>query len=361
MICIIKKGSVPFKIYNGDKIQEVLNIKDVKNKYNVIFTDEEDIKLFYDTYIKNITDAYKCSNGLIKIDNIENNIFNLLNKFNTIVPTKIQNYELPYLLNCGAGVRIAEKYKGPAYHYDICSYYPYLLQSNILKIPISEPDIVEDVQKSDYYEFGIYNASIECDDEKIFTVLKSNFYTHYEMNKATKLNLKINILGPALIYKNFVPASQIFKKYVDELFVLKKKYKNPIYKQLINQVWGLLCQTNKFKLRTVSFDSKLPKNIIKVVSKEDTLEITTACDNVKFKNNFGRMKPFILGLGRVLMHTTINRYKKDIVYSHTDSIVSKKRIPLFHKKDAGQLGKFKFVEKGDIEVKNKNTRKWLKQ
>ena len=324
----------------------------------------------YTDYIKSIDNVFKCSDGKIdmyRTGSVANTALVLFNQFNSIQPESIEPYEFDYISMCGGGVRIAEKYTGTLFKYDIKSYYPSLLMSNMLKIPISKgtpTKITQDeFDQMKYIRYGVYHVKIDVENPKLFTELKSNKYTHYEVNLAKSLSYKITVLGDAMIWENkdCVNANKVFGEYVDYLY--SKKKCDPMFKLILNSLWGVLCQSYNKKTITCNIDeldiSDTQKIISMMATKNGmhTFKIYDSSVN-RCKTNWARMKPFILGLARVKLHRIINNVgHENIKYAHTDSLISCCKLPdrqFRDMKDKAKIGYWKNEGQFTGTVKNKN-------
>lgn len=330
-----------YTYYDGDyrivkKFTEIPNPK--------LKATSKDLKTEFEEYNQQIQQAIKDTDCLIREDGLFANIDRLFNHFNKCKTKfqKIQEHEMQYLLNCGSGVRYDANYTDKLYKYDIRSFYPYLLQTKILKVPYSEPEIVDTVDLDQYLDVGIYNVKIECDDPKKFTLLESNMYTHYEVNFAKRNGLKIKQIGPHAIYKKFVTGYDLFYDYVHYLYNLKTTKDNKIYKKLLNLLWGKLCASTKYNKIVINEDElKHTKRLKQTIDLGNgDVECLFENGNKRFKTNYARLKPFILGQGRIHMHTRINKYRKYVKFVNTDCIYTTKFIPEFNRNN--KLGFFKY-------------------
>ena len=289
---------------------------------------------------------------------IDNTARALFTKFTTIPESrfdKIEPYEFQYLQSAGGGVRIAEEYQGKAFKYDVSSFYPSLLNTNMLRVPQKKGTLTDvdqqEFDEQDYATFGIYHAKITGDiNPKLFTVLKSNRYTHYEINRAKKLKYGIKILGQALMWTpdQVIGAKKVFGEFVEYLFPLKKK--DPVLKLILNSLWGgLVSSRSTYTMIDTVEDLDIPKGATILKAEQltrDTYKFTIHDKDCNtFKTNYGRLKPFLLGLGRCIMHKTIEEAgHQHVVFSHTDSLISSKCLNLTKNlNDRGlEMGQWKY-------------------
>ena len=347
-------------IYNGEKYDTVNNDliteifkKPYNHEYILVPYKGTDIETDYKQYIDDIEKIKLISDGKINMyrtGTYSNTALCIFNSMNRIQAEKIENYEIPYLDN-GGGTRYARPYQGKAYKYDICSYYPSVMDSKKLKIPIKKGTLTsmttEEIYKTRALKYGIYNVTIECDDKIKFTVQKSNMYSHIEVNYAKKLKLKIVSLGEHIIFKqdDLVSCHSVFGEFVKYMFELKKKDK--VFKNIISRLWGSLVQKNggtvKQKMLYSELDTK-KFDIIKMTPiNKDMCEAFVRYPVLFYRNNFARLNAFLLGFTRVNMHKTFELLGYDnIVFSHTDSIISTKRIEFNRIPFGDDIGKWKY-------------------
>ena len=321
-------------------------------------------------YIKMIDDIYKITDGKINMyktgtyANTAQCLFNSLNN-NINNLEKIEEYEFDFLDN-GGGVRVAESgYKGYAYKYDINSYYPSLLKSKTAKFPISAGTLIditnEEIKVKRFVKFGVYHAEIECNDNKLFTTISSNMYTHTEINYAKKLCLNINILGKCIVWdeNQLVSFHSVFNKFVDYLYPLKKQNKG--LKLILNSLWGALVQkrggVRTYKIPWADIDPS--RHVIIKTNPIDDIYcmLTTKMKVYFYKSSYARINPFLLGLARVNMHKTFNKIGYDkILWSHTDSVITTCPLTSYkHIKINHMIGNWKYEGKcPKLKVINKN-------
>lgn len=355
------------QFYTGSEYHEILREQTYKvlnrpYKHPFIFvrskskTQEEMIDE-HKKYILMIDEIKHITNGEINMyrtGTIGKTAMSLFYKYAIIDPENVEQYEFPYLKN-GGGIRYAQKgYEGDAYKYDINSFYPSIMASSKVKMPICKGTLTdittEELKQKRYAQFGVYHAEIICDNDVKFTTSKDNMYSHYEINYAKKLALDIIVLGQALIWSNdqTMTLHKIFDKYVKYLYRIKHKHEG--LKTILNSLWGALCgkrggDNNEYimKMEDVS-ECKL--DIVSITPMDEKFEYcrVIAKSEIKFyKTGFARMKPFLLGWGRLTMHKTFEKIGYDnVVWSHTDSVVSKIPLNKKHINQAYGLGKWKY-------------------
>lgn len=354
-------------VYNGVEFKMITaeSLDDrIRNAYSypeiLVWQEDKEACMNYDEYIKNIKHLSEITDiNIYRTGSLTNTVKWLFNKFkpSNINPEKVDEYEFQYIINAGGGVRVSEKYEGIGYKYDICSYYPSLMDSKILKIPIKRGILTtidqDDFNNIKYHKYGIYNVEISFTDQdrKAFTLLSSNMYTHYELNYAKKIGMDIKVVGQHLLFdtESIVSASTMFSAYINYLWPYK--YQNPIIKELLNLLWGTLVTSYGGIQNVMSTldEFELPKDskIISMVQVDSSLYRFKIKNPIKGLCEYARLKPFLLGLARTKMHQTFAKIGYDnIKFSHTDSMICSRRLHskelVFNTKDNKIIGNWNF-------------------
>jgi hypothetical protein len=328
----------------------------VKVPRGLNINNKKDTKKCYKEYIKGIKKVLKKTNiNMFRTGSISNtalSIFYKSIKKKNIVSENVKDYEIKYLEN-GGGVRIGQEYKGNAYKYDINSYYPYLYMSKIIKIPTKKGTLttINNIDDIKYVSYGIYNIKIYVENKKLFTERDNNIYSHYEINWAKKLNYKMQVIGKHLIFNkdDLISMYDLFNEYVNLLYPYK--HKNIMFKKLLNVLWGSLVSkcggTQTIKGTLDYIDNILCNGNKKLTSiyehKKGLYTATIDDSNIFYRTNFARLNPFMLGFARCKLHKDIYKVGFDnVVYAHTDSMIT--TINIFDKldNDKGVLGHYKY-------------------
>ena len=270
------------------------------------------------------------------------------------LPENINQIEKEWLENASIGALINfTEYIGEAYKYDIKSQYPSILKS-VFMIPLKSGEFKkfsqEEFDKLEYYTYGIYRVKIEkSEDENInrlFRFNNLNYYTHINITDAKKFGLKINLIeddqANSLIYSRdkCLRADQIFKRFVDFLFKFKEnkeleKDVRDYIKLIINRLWGALVETNE-KRNIISKESledfEIPKNYkvvqIKPSRNKNQIILDIAHNDNFYKNNYARLKPFLIAKGRSVISNLMFSHKEFIKRIHTDGVISSKKLDI---------------------------------
>ncbi len=365
-------------LYNGEqystmKLSEIMDIRKRPFDYSFILikTDDENLEEYYQSYTKDVKDLYDSTDGYINLYRCNSVVQEGLRVFKSLQDIEvdpIQDFEVPYISSCGGGMRIGEKYEGPAWKYDKRSFYPFIMSTK-LGFPIKQGSFKEILKKhfntGANVGAGIYHCKIEATNPKLFTELKSNMYTHHEVNWAKKLGLKMELLEERyLSYERELSTSggKLFGKYTHMLYPLKIKG-NKLAKLMLNSLWGFLVSKNHYKYYRVVDEMELRDTdvVLEMMPQPNGKYMFKICNkNNKspFKYDYARIKPFLLGYGRVYMHRQVQYHgAENIVFSHTDSIISKVKLNATNKRleNEKKIGSWHFEGRSDnCKIYNKN-------
>ena len=334
---------------------------------------------YYDEFCKDADELKKASKGTInmyKTGDYRKTALKLLYDYvnkTDIRPEKIEEYELRFLEHNGGAFRLAEPYEGEMYKYDSRSYYASIYSSSHCLIPVKKGILKhisqEELEKKEYFEIGVYHCTIEQPDgnlKKLVWINKNNYYTHLELTYAKSKGLKITMIEEDFNVLQYPRSyckvgSEIFGGFTKYLYHMKSKGIKGA-KNLLTNIWGKIIRLNKRIIIHKISDGEfyLKYDIINTIPlDDDRIEVHILNKKQIFETNFARMKPFFLAKCRLTMSKYVEPIIDDVVYSHTDSIISK--VPLSHFKDNGKLGDFKYdgmLKNGWI--KNYNSRSKFK-
>ena len=281
--------------------------------------------------------------------------FQMMNK-SKIFPDDITREESDFLRNARGGLIFGEKYEGEAYKYDVNSFYPSLYSSRYLLIPIREGEI-QTLTQNEFKtmtpkRMGMYRAKLTAPTvdniDKLFRLDRNDYYTHYELNYASELNYKMEIIQdgkPNFLYYSrdkCLTGSEVFGEFVKTMYPLKKRG-IAIAKEFLNTLAGALCEERVFHL---TFDPTKDELIIKedremvsgVMEKSPTCYKVDVIDpNKRFEYNWARMKPFLTAKGRVTIAKIMQPYISNIKRCHTDGFISDVKLPIKHSEELAKI------------------------
>lgn len=344
-------------VYDGKKKWEMNNnefIKIRKNpitaKYLVVFKDRK--KTFEASYTELIESANElkiASKGLInmyKTGSYKKTAFYVFDKMkHKYLPGKLSPVEEELIIQTSLGALMNSKeYEGAGHKYDFKSMYGSILADNHWLVPMNEGEqktikSLSEVTQYDKLKYGYYRCNIEKSDNfqknKFFRFNRDQWYTHFDLESATKLQLKIKLIKDnkpnCYIYdrsKCLKTGLEIFGKFINYMFKLKEN-KVEGAKKVGNTLWGGLCAMHKKKI-TLDDTEDRPEG--KILSIEPNTNGTTnyyvSTEDQVFETNYARMKPFLLSKGRLLAVTGFLPYLENIVRFHTDGAVTNIKLDI---------------------------------
>jgi hypothetical protein len=265
-----------------------------------------------------------------------------------IVPEPLTELETKWLINTNHGQMVyKDKTKDlkDLHSYDINSMYASLLRNVYFKIPIKQGTFMKltraEFYEAKFYKYGIYRVEIENDGKpntrKMFRFNHNNYYTTTDLNMATKLKLKINLMENEEF--NFLSygkgttttGSVLFKSFVDMLYKMRMEHKNNDFKKILNLLWGTLCSTNIHTFQyditkdlDVNINLDPDRHIIlnQFFVRENIFKLEYCKKDDYFKYPWARMKCFLLALGRQTITRIIEPYLENIMDLNTDGFKS---------------------------------------
>ena len=372
--------------YDGEKefpstIEMIEDIKHFRTEYiSIPKTDKsKSFKEEYDEFIRiadDLKEITKNKINLYKTGTIKQTALNLFDSLTKTImtPEHISQDEAVWIQEAAQGAVIfSNEYEGEAYKYDVISMYPSIQIGTTLCLPVKRGEFLNkslsEFNDFKFYPFGIYRCIIEKSDNehtnKLFRFNRYNRYTHIDLTTAKSLNLKINLIQddkPNMLYYSrdkTLSCHEIFNKYVDYLFPLKNSHgkEYPIIKQILNILWGALCQTREIR-EVKKYDSESVLNIdddkiISILSptRDETGVLVYYLENEYiYKSPFARLKPFLLAKGRNIITSIIMPYREDCVRCHTDGFILKSKTDI---KTGSKIGELKYEGYSSyIKVKN---------
>lgn len=147
----------------------------------------------------------------------------------------------------------------------------------------------------------------------------------------------------------------VFSKYIEFVYKLKQQYKPA--KELLNCLWGALCQKEHLELYIKDdFDFSIDADA-EIVSlkpgKDGATRITYRKQESVYRTDYARIGPFLTSYARLKLVRNIKPYAPDIVRIHTDSFTLTKPTPV-SVKIGNDMGQFKVEYAGDINIVHVN-------
>ncbi len=238
-----------------------------------------------------------------------------------------------------------------AFYYDINSRYPELLCR--MGIPISAPDLLTIKEFPKFVKFGVYRCKV-IGSHPWFRKHLNNLYSHHDLKTMQLLNINYELICDgevnAVIYNEFATGHEIFEKYV-HFFYKFKKNGVPLAKNMLNCLWGGLCEQNEKWRNTVNKDliiDETLKEIVSIIPVDNGVSILLQDRSIPYITPFGRIGVFITSMGRYDLIKQILPYQDDIIRIHTDGLLCLKKIPELIVGEG--LGEWKLEEVKDINL-----------
>ena len=218
--------------------------------------------------------------------------------------------------------------------FDINSKYPAIYLDDDFQFPIRKGKVVklpDDIRDIDTDECAFYEIHVKTEKcGRIFKKNIDNVYTNYDLKSIQRHKLEHEFLCDEYYKyenKDCINLAFFLKKTVDKLYELKKAG-NLFAKEILNCIWGTLCQAYIINVLESSPQWKQFKdnNRIKINGWHRELKYAEYYSIERpFKFTFGRMKPFILSYARYTISKDIRKimllgYK--VIRVHTDSILT---------------------------------------
>lgn len=245
------------------------------------------------------------------------------------------------------------------FQYDINSFYPSMMKSS-MTFPTKKGTFIkaETKKQGHTYSYGIYRVKVEDLNEKFVQKRKNEYWTHYDLNRAIQTGAKVSLIedGEAntLMYDptTRVKAVGLFRTMIERLYTLKKKGCKTA-KEILNCIWGTLCQKNTITKTHGNDDEeilnfrelknaylKLKGRFVSGIMKEEMYTYKTA---------YARLGVFLTAFGRVKLSKVVEPFLTNIHYVNTDGFVSDKEIPF---KCSDRLGEWKVENYGKCYIKH---------
>ena len=382
--------------YDGKKLYKLSNAEYYKKHADFIIIQSDyklklTLKEEYEQFVHDADILIKETDGIInlyKTGDTNTTILNLFDRYTKHIPNAdhIGQVEADWISESSTGaLTFGIPYVGPGYKYDFKSNYPSIMKSSqTFAIKAGEFQLINDKEfrESDaYFKYGIFRCVVirsnDYSIDKLFRFNNKNKYTHIDLNNAKLLGLQIQLIEDGdvnfLHYSRdkLLSGNELFGEYVDLLFKLKQSKVRlpdgsceacpvPRAKTYLNNLWGLLSQTDKIKTRVDHEDGGVIKNMdsdgklmgLKPYDDKETI-IQTINKSKRYIRGFARIKPFILARARALLAKTILPFKDTVYRCMTDSFICSEEPNVKLGNDLGDL----VLEYKATKIKIKNCRK----
>ena len=254
--------------------------------------------------------------------------------------------------------------------YDINSAYPFFMTQPTFDFPMKQGTFQKIDILPQILPYGIYRAkiarSLDPHINKLFRFNELHFYTQFDIGVARKLELGIELIiddeANCLLYqKGRVKGCSMFKYLLDYLFDLKKQ-KVPFSKQMINIIWGMLCERRKcIQIARPDSDKEVHIDDATVLSIMPTatghrIEYVKN-DRPIFVHNYARMGVFLTSKVRQSLMMKMYPHREHVYRFHTDGFITDREIPEL---PVGmEIGQFKVAHQGKCKIHNCMKVEWI--
>jgi hypothetical protein len=227
------------------------------------------------------------------------------------------------------GLMYADPCVGSMNSYDINSCYPSIMVDTKSQFPYTSPEYSIISEKPEFgWTLGIYRAIISNIDDKLFSDNKFNYYTSIDMKRAEELGFSIQLIQDgqhnACLYRKHITGKDLFEGYINEMFQHKNTInketgkKNPLFKQMMNNLHGLLAERKKRFHTDKNGDFQTDHPLfcsVEIFERGGDTEIMS-------KGNFirpqARTAPFITAYARTKISKVIEPIKDEVYRIQTD-------------------------------------------
>ena len=302
---------------------------DRKTKQKIdIITAYNQLKLNTKTLLELTKGKYDLSRAMFKVPELMRRILadNLKSYAEPEPLTELEQHWV-YYTNCNAIIFASKCELDNAYSYDKNGCYPSVMSSSTFSFPVKQGVFSRIEELPDILPYGIYRVEVERSGEELtdrfFRFNGYNYYTHFNINHARVLGLKITLIkdGEAntLQYtKDRVKGNSYFLNVVNELYKIKKEC--PLAKSLLSCMWGMLCSKNIIKRTTRKSPIHLKSQKIESIKPlgGDDVIVGYLPDKKFYKYDYARIGVFLTSCNNYQMAKLLYPYTENIVQMHTD-------------------------------------------
>ena len=352
-----------YLLFDGDREYQSEGITSVsKDKFIFEVKSKEELRTKHEERMKNVRALAKETGGYMDLSRFmfRTSLFvkSYFSKFSKLYPADpIDQVEALWISKAsGGGLNWANKNTTlkNAYQYDINSFYPSIMKGTFT-FPVRRGKFVKfEVPSSGFYPYGIFRVHIENINSKLVQKRKNNYYTQYDINRAIETGAQVSLIedgeANALLYDETtrVKANGLFKTMIERLYGYKKQGLK-CAKEILNNIWGSLCQKNTITKTLRDGDCMNFRQLKNAYPKASGRLVSGILydEEYDYKTAYARMGPFLTGLGRSKLSKMIEPYLENIHYVNTDGFISEKELPL---KLSTNLGGMKLEQSGECQI-----------
>ena len=265
--------------------------------------------------------------------------------------SEIDEQDMAFVSGCkNCGLIYASPKIGHFRNIDGNSFYPSLMRDPKLILPLGNPQFLKIEKFDEVIRFGIYKCVVSGYDKRLFLHNPANYYTYTDVKFAIKHGYKVELVQDLSLNFMFYDSEHrdsgysLFRGFVDTLYQLKKL--NPLAKELLNILWGSLCERKKIYHHETNFNDL---SILDCGSWGGEDNCYFAEESQVYKLPYARIGVFLTAFGRAKLGDFMADIKEEIFRIHTDGFwtTSEKQFDF-----SADLGGFKLESEGDYEIVN---------
>jgi hypothetical protein len=277
-----------------------------------------DIKTSYCIFMKNADTLKNLTKG--KYD-LSRSMFKTTELIRKKISVSLKGFEVPDMLtefeqhwvyhtDCNAIIFSMACELENGYAYDKRSCYPSVMCDKTFSFPVKVGVFSLLEKLPEPLNYGIYRIEISKSGDELtdrwFSFNINNYYTHYHIETAKILNLKMELIqdgqANALLYKkNRASGSVYFSGIVNELYNLKSQ--SPLAKELLSSLWGVLCKKNIIKRNSIKkkivLTDELLVGIQPIDGNGENINVEYMKKNNYYKYEYARIGVFLTSLNRL--------------------------------------------------------------
>ena len=224
------------------------------------------------------------------------------------------------------------KFEGKIKQYDINSFYPSIMQSNMMfMMKEGKFKTIDKLKKK--LKYGIYRCYITGDiDYRLFKPNDNHYYTHIDIKRARQLEYDIELIQddePNFLYyddSKGMTGEDLFKDFNTYLYHYKVNKDEPkaYIKAILTSLYGQLTQSNIIsRILNINDEYEIDGEVLDCHSVGDNkIKITYVNKENGYKGILPRLKPFLLSKSRYDLSNLIEEDIDNIVRVQTDGFMT---------------------------------------
>jgi hypothetical protein len=225
------------------------------------------------------------------------------------------------------------------YCYDINSAYPYVLQNQYFRFPISKPI---EINPEELDHKSCYIVRIVSNSE-----FGNGFFSNYELDAIKLMKIDFQIIR-AWYFEHTICPKKMLGKFISSLYALKQDCEK-FAKRVLRTIYGCSVQTNTTTIPVASYDPE--KHLCTdFMSQTNKMRCINAGEGYYKHPLFSRMHPFLTGYARLMIirqRVRLESFGFKIARVYTDSITCDCPPERFTMNFGPKIGEFKLAYRHD--------------